>query len=349
MNRMLVAFLCLAVAVAGVAPGEPCAEERVLNFYNWSDYMPGSVLKQFTKETGIKVNASTFDSNETLYSKLKTLKGRAYDVVMPSTYFVSRMAKEGLLLKLDKSKIPNWKNLDPKLLGQPHDPGNEYSLPYLWGTTGIVLNTKHVEPGTVKRWKDLWDPRFKGSLILLDDVRDVFSIALKVLGYSINDTSAEHIREAYTLLKELVPNIKIYNSETPKVFLIEEEAVAGMTWNGEAFKARLENPNIVYIYPEEGAMLWMDNLAIPAGARHVENAHRFIDFLLRPEVAKMISEQIGYATPNLEARKLLSREVRENRAIYPQDTDLAGAEIQNDVGEAVTVFDKYWQMLKLNR
>jgi spermidine/putrescine transport system substrate-binding protein len=185
--------------------------------------------------------------------------------------------------------------------------------------------------------------------MLLDDVRDVFSMALRTLGYSINDTDGEHIRQAYLLLKELVPNVKIYNSETPKVLLIEEEALAGMTWNGEAFKARRENPNIVYVYPEEGAMLWMDNLAIPAGAKHVENAYRFIDYLLRPEVAKVICEQIGYATPNIEARKLLSRETLENKMIYPAESDLAKTEIQNDVGEAVTTYEKYWQMLKVGR
>jgi spermidine/putrescine transport system substrate-binding protein len=349
MNRTLVALMCLAATVLAVATSEPRAEEKVLNFYNWSDYMPDSVLKQFTKETGIKVTASTFDSNETLYSKIKTLKGKAYDVVMPSTYFVSRMRKEGLLLKLDKSKIPNSKNLDPKLLDQRHDPGNEYSLPYLWGTTGIVLNTKHFQPETVKRWKDLWDPGFKGTLMLLDDVRDVFSMALRTLGYSINDTNEDHIKQAYLLLKELVPNVKIYNSETPKVFLIDEEVTAGMTWNGEAFKAKRENPNIVYVYPEEGAMLWMDNLAIPAGAKHVENAYRFIDYLLRPEVAKVICEQIGYATPNTEARKLLTKETLENRMIYPTESELSKTEIQNDVGEAVMIYEKYWQMLKLGR
>ncbi len=349
MIRILAVVLSFAVGGVCIGAGEPRAEEKVLNFYNWSDYMPDSVLKQFTKETGIKVNGSTFDSNETLYSKLKTLKGKAYDVVMPSTYFVSRMRKEGLLLKLDRSKISNFKNLDPKLLGQAHDPENDYSLPYLWGTTGIVLNTKNVKPESLRRWKDLWDPRFKGSLMLLDDVRDVFSMALKILGYSINDTDEAHIRQAYELLKELTPNVKIYNSETPKVFLIEEEVMAGMTWNGEAFKAKRENPNIAYVYPEEGALLWMDNLAIPSGAKHVESAYRFIDYLLRPDVAKVICEQIGYATPNLEARKLLSKETLENRMVYPADSDLSKTEIQNDVGDAVTIYEKYWQLLKLGR
>jgi spermidine/putrescine transport system substrate-binding protein len=325
------------------------AQEKTLELYTWSEYMPDEVLKLFTRETGIKVSASTYDSNETMYAKVKTLKGKGYDVIVPSTYFVSRMRNEGMLIKLDKAKLPNLKNLDPKLLDGPHDPGGEYSAPYLWGTTGISMNNKLVPPGSIHKWADLWDSRYKSSILLLDDVRDVFSMALKTLGYSINDMDEVHIREAYQKLKDLLPNIKVFNSETPKVLFIEEEVALGMNWNGESYKATKENGHIGYVYPKEGALLWMDSLVIPQGAVHVENAHKFIDFLLRPEIARMVCEEIGYATPNLEAVKLLPKEIRENRTIYPADEDLGSSEFQTDVGDAIAIYEKYWEALKVDR
>lgn len=350
MNRNRVLVILLAATVVCIAPQLRAAEEkRVVNFYNWSEYIPAGVLKTFTRETGIKVNYSTFDSNEVLYSKLKTLKGKGYDLIVPSTYLVSRMRGEGMLQKLDKSLIPNFKNLDPKLLDAPFDPGNEYSIPYLWGTTGIVYNTKLLPDAGLKSWNDLWKPGYRSSLLVLDDVRDVFAMALKILGYSINDTDEAHIREAYMKLKELLPNIKVFNSETPKVFLIGEEVSAGMTWNGEAFKANRENPHISYVYPEEGSLMWVDSLAIPVGAKNTENAYLLMDFLLRPDIAKTIGEELGYATPNLEGFKLLPEKTRSNRMIYPSEEDLKKAEMQVDVGEAITIYEKYWSMLKVGR
>jgi spermidine/putrescine transport system substrate-binding protein len=340
---------CLMLAMGSISSLEAAPEKKVVNFYNWSEYLPASVLKAFTKETGIKVNYSTFDSNEMLYSKLKTLKGKGYDLIVPSTYLVSRMRREGMLHKLDKSQIPNFKNLDPGLLNAAFDPGNEFSIPYLWGTTGIVYNTKLRPNADLKAWKDLWSPDYRKSLLVLDDVRDIFAMALRTLGYSINDTDEAHILEAYAKLKELMPNIKVFNSETPKVFLIGEEVSAGMTWNGEAFKANRENPNIAYVYPREGSLMWMDSLAVPEGAKNIENAYALIDFLLRPDIAKIIVEDVGYATPNAEAFKLLPESTRSNRMIYPTDEDRKKAEMQVDVGDAIAVYERYWSLLKVGR
>ncbi len=324
-----------------------CAkEEKTLNLCNWANYMPDAVLKAFSDETGIKINYSIFESNEALYAKLKALDGKGYDLIAPSTYFVNRMRKEEMLIKLDKSKLPNFKNLDPKLLNHPYDPGNDHSMPYLWGTTGISLNSKMVQPDSIKRWMDLWDSRYQGSLLLLDDVRDVFSMALRTLGYSINDTDEAHIREAYIKLKELLPNIKVFNSQTPAALFIEEEVSLGQTWNGDAYKASQENPAIRYIYPKEGVMLWMDSFVIPKGAKHVENAHKFLDFLLRPEVARTICEELGYATPNIEAVKLLPEKLKQNRIIFPAEEDIRESEFQMDLGNAVTIYEKYWGLLK---
>ena len=174
-------------------------------------------------------------------------------------------------------------------------------------------------------------------------------MALRVLGYSGNDTDPVHIEAAYHELKKLVPNVRAYNSEAPRMPYLEGETDAGMIWNGEAYMARQENPAIEYIYPDEGVILWLDSLVIPGNARHVENAHKFIDFILRPEVAASISEEIGYASPNLAAVATLDEDVRNNRSVYPTAADLKNSEFQTDVGESITVYQKFWERLKTSR
>jgi spermidine/putrescine transport system substrate-binding protein len=326
------------------------AEEKLLYLYNWSEYMPETVLEQFHKETGIKVVYSTYDSNEAMYAKLRLLdSNNSYDLAVPSTYYVSKMRREGLLAKIDKSRLKNFGNLDEKLINQPFDPDNSYSVPYLWGSTGIAVNTDKVKPGTISKWRDLWKPEFKDRLLLTNDTREVFHMALRVLGYSGNDTDPVHIEAAYHELKKLVPNVRAYNSEAPRMPYLEGETDAGMIWNGEAYMARQENPAIEYIYPDEGVILWLDSLVIPGNARHVENAHKFIDFILRPEVAASISEEIGYASPNLAAVATLDEDVRNNRSVYPTAADLKNSEFQTDVGESITVYQKFWERLKTSR
>lgn len=326
------------------------AEEKLLYLYNWSEYMPETVLEQFQKETDIKVVYSTYDSNEAMYAKLRLLdSNNSYDLAVPSTYYVSKMRREGLLAKIDKGRLKNFANLDEKLINQPFDPDNSYSVPYLWGSTGIAVNTGKVKPGTISKWRDLWKPEFKDRLLLTNDMREVFHMALRVLGYSGNDTDPAHIEAAYRELRKLVPNVRAYNSEAPRMPYLEGETDAGMIWNGEAYMARQENPAIEYIYPDEGVILWLDSLVIPANARHVENAHKFIDFILRPEVAASISEEIGYASPNLAAVATLDEDVRNDRSVYPTAADLKNSEFQTDVGEAITVYQKFWERLKTSR
>lgn len=323
------------------------ANEKVLYVYNWSEYMPDSVLKNFTKETGIKVKYSTYDSNEAMYAKIKTIGSSSYDVIVPSTYYVNKMSKENLLLKLDKSKLPNYKNLDKKLLSRPFDPNNDYSIPYVWGSTGISYNANLVKE-KIDSWKNLWNPEYKNSILLNDDMREVFGIALKVLGYSSNSTNPKEIEEAYKKLKELLPNVKMFYSESQKQVYLNEEVKLGMNFNGEGFMANEENEAIKYIYPKEGALLWIDSLVIPKGAKNIDNALAFINYLLKPEVSKIISEEIGYASPNAKTLELLDEKTRNNRMIYPNDEDLVNSELQLDVGEALPVYEKYWEKLKTN-
>lgn len=319
---------------------------KVLYVYNWSEYMPPKVIKQFEKETGIKVKYSTYDSNEAMYAKIKTDKKSSYDIIVPSTYFVSKMSKEGLLSPIDKTKIPNFKNLNASLLYKPFDPENSYSIPYLWGSTGISYNSAMLSKGSVTSWADLWDPKYKKSVLLTDDLREVFGMALKVLGYSANDTDPKHIEQAYNKLLSLKPNVRLFNSESPKQVYLSGEVKLGMNFNGENYMANQESPDLKYVYPKEGIMLWVDSLVIPKNAKNVDNAHAFINFLLRPEIGKVISEEIGYASPNGAAVKLLPKSVQTNRIIYPNTTDLKNSEFQTDIGSAVKVYEKYWERFK---
>jgi spermidine/putrescine transport system substrate-binding protein len=311
--------------------------------------MPQSVIKAFEKEMGIRVRYSTYDSNEAMYAKVKTDRSSSYDILVPSTYFVNKMAKEGMLATIDVSKLSNYKNLDEGLLHQPFDPDNKYSVPYLWGSTGISFNARTLGEGAITKWEDLWDEKYKRSLLLTDDLREVFGMTLKTLGYSANSQNPQEIEKAYEKLRLLMPNVKVYNSESPKEVYLSQEVVAGMNFNGENYMANLESPDIHYVYPKEGILLWMDSLVIPANAKNVENAHKFIDFLLRPEIAREISEEVGYASPNLAAIELLEEEVRTNRIIYPTKEDLKNSEFQVDLGDALGLYESYWERLKSGR
>jgi spermidine/putrescine transport system substrate-binding protein len=328
-------------------------EEKSLNVYNWSEYMPSEVLERFTRETGIEVNYSTYDSNEVMYAKLKTLheagSDAGYDIVVPSNYYISKMGREGLLHKLDHEKLSNFEKLDPKLMNQGFDPGNAYSVPYTWGTTGIGINTELMAGQEVNSWTDLWKPEYQQQVLLLDDMREVMGLGLIATGSSVNETDPAKIEAAYLKLKELMPNVRLFDAESPKVKLLEGEVSLAMIWNGEIYMANQEEAGLTdFIYPEEGVMLWIDNLAIPASAPHVDYAHQFIDFLLRPEIAVMIAEEIGYGSPIPEAVAALPEEVRNNPTVYPSEAQLAKVHLQEDIGDALQTYERYWQQLKVD-
>jgi len=321
------------------------AQEQVVNVYNWSNYISDEVLKQFTKKTGIKVNYATYDSNETMYAKLKANPHSGYDIVVPSTYFVDRMRKQGMLRTLDKTKLSNLHYLNPALLNKSYDPENHYSIPYFWSSTGLVVNTHYH--ATVQRWIDLWKPQYHHQLLLLDDKHEVFSVALLVLGYSPNDTHPEHIRQAYLKLKQLMPNIRLFNDDGVKSLYIDEDLTIGMAWNGDIYRASQANAAIQFIYPNEGFVISIDNMAIPVGATHLNNAYRFINFMLRPDMAKKNSLATGYASPNQAAVKRMPKSILNNPMIYPDQKTLRRGVVQADAGDAEAVYQKYWELLKI--
>lgn len=324
------------------------AEEPFINVYGWTNYIAPEVIVKFQKETGIRVNYNIFESNEALFTKLKSSPTADYDVIMPSSYTVEKMIHANMLTPLNKSKLPNLKHLNPALLNKSYDPQNNYSVPYFWGTVGIMVNDKYFDPTTIKTWQDLWQPRFRDRLVLANDMRDIFAVAFKVLGYSANDKDAAHIEQAYHKLNELMPNILTFVSDSSKQIYVNEDAVVGILESGDAVAIMRENSHIHYIVPQGGTILFSDNLAIPKDAKHIESAHKFINFLMRPEIAKMNSLHTGYASPNLGAVQLMSKKMRQNNILNPVIPDLKYADMQGYIGEqANRVYLRYWHRLKL--
>ena len=340
-------FLVLALVLLWSLSAQ--AAQNTLVVYNWSEYIPQKVLTQFTKETGIKVVYSTFESNEAMHAKVKLQRGKGYDLIFPTNNMIDIMRAEGLLTTIDKSKLSNLKYLDPKLMGQAFDPENDYSIPYMWGSVGLVVNKKYIDPATVTSWRDLLRPEYKGRILLSDDLRDAMGMALKATGHSVNSTDEKELQAAFEFLKALRPSVKVFDVTASKQTFISEEVRIGMMWNGDSLVAGDENPNLAFIYPKEGVILWVDSFAIPKNAKNKEAAHLFINFLLRPEIAKECVLEFRYSTPNLEALKLLPENLRTNRVLVPTEADLKNAEFLNSVGKALGMYEKFWERVKTRK
>lgn len=322
---------------------------EVVNIYNWANYIPKEVIKQFERETGVRVSYSTYDSNELLYSKIKANPKVDYDIIVPTGFIIQRMRLEGLLIKLDKTKIPNMRYLNPLLLNLPFDPGNQYSFPYLWGTTGIIVNTRYYATDEIQYWSDLWKPKYKNQVTVLDSLRDMMGMGLKVLGYSLNDQNPEHIKSAYEKLKALIPNIQAFANNASQQVYVNEDSRLGMMPSGNARIIIKEYPFFQYIYPKDGPILWIDNMAIPRGAQHIHNAYQFMNFILRPDIAKKIALGVGYSTPNLGAIQQMSEKEKSDPILNPAPSDLKNAEVESYVArKTMRLLLYYWELLKLN-
>lgn len=324
------------------------APQPTLNIYNWGGFLPDTVADEFTKETGIKVYYSTYMSDEDLYAKLAIAYNHSnYDVIFPSVAFLGQMERAGMLEKIDKNKIPNLKNLDPHFINQAFDPKNNYSIPYLWGATGLVVNRKYYPDLKFDHWQDLWSPELKNQLLLMDDARTTFDIGLRVLGYSINTQDQQQIKQAYEKLRTLLPNIKLFNMIAPQSIYTNENAVIGVGYSGDTYAAILSNPGLEFVYPKDGAFLWMNSMAIPMNAPNLENAYKFINFILRPDISAQIASKLRYSTPNLAARKLLPKEQRDSHVLYPSSAELKHSQFEMDVRDANELYEQYWQQLKM--
>jgi spermidine/putrescine-binding protein len=342
----------VAAPQATQPPAQPAAPtSKELNLYGWSDYVPQQMLDDFTAKYGIKVNYDTYSSNEEMLAKIQA-GASGYDLVIPSDYTVTIMLRQNLLMPIDLAQLPNFKNLDPRFTNKDYDPGNKYSIPYQWGTTALAYDKTKV-PFEPKKWADLWDPQFKGKLVMLDDEREVTGMALEVLGFDRNSTDATQLEQAKQKLIELKPNIVLFNSDDPETALITGEAVAGLVYNGNAALAKAENPNIEYICPEEGCGLWFDNLAIPAGAPHADAAMAFMNFLLEPQESILITKEFPYSNPNAAALDYLKTNDPATYDTYmnfsatnPPATFLANAATIKDVGDATGLYDQLWTEFK---
>jgi spermidine/putrescine transport system substrate-binding protein/spermidine/putrescine transport system permease protein len=316
-----------------------------LNIYCWSTYISPRVVRGFENQFHCHVNYDLYDSNEALLAKLQGGNVN-YDLVVPSDYMVQILIQQHLLAPLDKSRLPNvWANVNPRFLHLPFDPQNDYSVPYAWGTTGLAYRADLVQEN-VDSWDVLFDPRYAGHIELLDDMREVFGMALKKLGYSLNSTDPGQIRQARDLLIRQKPLVKGYNSSN-----FEQDLAAGDAWLAQAYNGNLtfvmrDEPRIRYVIPKEGCTISVDCACIPRNAPHKELAMEFMNYFHRPEVAAEFVNDCGFNTPNPASAQFVERWIRDEPAIFPSTASLDRCEFMRDVGPIIALYDRYWTEIK---
>ncbi|MFL4358198.1 ABC transporter substrate-binding protein [Streptococcus uberis] len=319
-----------------------------LVIYNWGDYIDPALLKKFTKETGIQVQYETFDSNEAMYTKIKQ-GGTTYDIAVPSDYTIDKMIKEDLLVKLDKSKLKGMENIGTEFLGKGFDPKNDYSIPYFWGTVGIVYNDQMVDKAP-KHWKDLWRPEYQNDIMLIDGAREVMGLGLNTYGYSLNAKNMSQLNQVENKLQSLTPNIKAIVADEMKGYMIQGDAAIGVTFSGEASEMLDGNDHLHYVVPSEGSNLWFDNLVLPKTMRHEKEAYAFLNFINEPKNAAQNAEYIGYATPNNKAKELLPKEVKNDKAFYPDQATIKKLEVYDNLGDKwLGIYNDLYLQFKMYR
>jgi len=347
-TAILVICAGLAFGIEALNRSQGFSTDNTLTIYNWGDYIEPELIAKFEEETGYKVSYETFDSNEAMYTKVKQ-GGTAYDVTIPSEYMIDKMAEEGLLIELDQSKITGLENIDPRFLDQSFDVGNKYSIPYFWGTLGIVYNDKLIS-GEITSWNDLWDPQYKNSLLLIDGAREVMGIGLQSEGYSLNETDPLVLKKTADKLKDITPNVKAIVADEIKMYMIQGEAPLAVTFSGEASEMLWENENLHYVIPEEGSNLWFDNIVIPKTAENIEGAYAFINFMLEPENAAINAEYVGYATPNKASIEMMDPEITGDEQFYPSDDTLDKLEVYENLGpKSLGLYNDLFLELKMFR
>ena len=321
--------------------------DNVVNFYNWGDYIDPDLLKQFEEETGYVVVYETFDSNEAMLTKVQQ-GGTNYDLIGPSEYMVENMIELDLLETIDAAQLDNLQYIDEHFLDQSFDPGNHYSIPYFWGTLGIVYNSKFIDEGDIQSWDDLWKPELRGKVMMIDGAREVLGIGLQSQGWSLNETDSQRLQKSADKMKTLMPNIQALLADEIKMYLAMEESPIAVTYSGEAAMAMEENENLCYLVPQEGSNIWFDNLAIPKGAKNKKGALALMNFLMRPEVAAQNAEYIGYSTPNKAAKALLDPEITSDQAFYPDNETLDHLEVYRNLGkEKLIEYNDLYLQVKL--
>jgi len=306
--------------------------KNTLTIYNWGEYIDPDLLDQFEEETGIKVIYETFDSNEAMMTKVSQ-GGSSYDIAVPSEYAIEMMLEDDLLVELDHSLIPNLNNIDPYFLDMPFDPGNKYSIPYFWGTVGIVYNPNLVEDHLdFTSWEQLWDESLRNKVFLVDGAREVIGMGLNSIGHSLNTKDVDVLRQATEKLKTLAPNVKAIIGDEITNLMINNEAAVALTFSGQAADMMWENEELDFAVPVEGSNLWFDNMVIPKTSKNIEGAHKFINFMLDAEVSAQNADYVGYSSPNASAMALLDEEVITDERFYPNIEMRDRLEVYEDLG-----------------
>lgn len=349
-QRVIPVAICIVFIGGGFyyAKESDVLNDEKLVVYNWGEYIDPEVLTMFEEETGIDIVYEEFETNEILYPKISS-GAIAYDVICPSDYMIQRMIENDLLSEINFDNIPNLKNIGKQYLerSRQFDPENKYSVPYCWGTVGILYNKMMVDE-PVDSWSILWDPKYKDNILMQDSVRDAFGVTLKYLGYSLNSIDLDELTEAKNLLIEQKPLVQAYVIDQVRDKMIGNEAALGVIYSGEAIYTQKENPNLEYVIPKEGSNIWIDSWVIPKNAEHKENAEKFINFLCRPDIALMNFEYITYSTPNEAARELIEDEsIRNSEIAFPDLSKYDNLETFQYLGtEADQVYGDLWNKVK---
>ena len=349
-TRVVPALLVIVITAGGFfynSKTKISGAEKVI-VYNWGEYLDPDVLDIFEEETGIQVVYEEYETNEIMYPKVQS-GAISYDVVCPSDYMIQRMIENDLLAEINWDNIPNIKNIGQTYMDQSKafDPENKYSVPYCWGTVGILYNKTMVDE-PIDSWSVLWDPKYKDSILMQDSVRDAFGVTLKYLGYSLNSTDLDELNEAKNLLIKQKPLVQAYVVDQVRDKMIGNEAAIGVIYSGEAIYTQKENPNLEYVIPKEGSNIWIDSWVIPKNAEHKENAEKFINFLCRPDIALKNFEYITYSTPNEAARELIEDEsIRNSKIAFPDASELSGCETFKFLGDKNdAVYNELWREVK---
>jgi len=349
---IIAVILSLAAVSCGAATTSPGTEPGsgnagVVNVYNWGEYIDDSIFADFTKETGIKVNYTTFASNEEMYSKLK-LGGSSYDVIIPSDYMIARLIDEGMLEKLDFSNIPNYSLIDAKYKNLAYDPTDEYSVAYMTGTVGIIYNTKTITDN-IDSWSALFDPKYTGQILMFDNPRDAFGIALTYLGFDPNTTNTDEINQAFELLRQQKPLLQAYVMDQIFDKLESGEAAIGPYYAGDYLTMRENNPDLKFVLPKEGSNWFVDAMCVPKGAANKKNAELFINFMSSTDAALKNMDVTGYVSASAEAAKQYGATLSpEDYAImFPDDETRARLFVYANLpAEILTLYDQLWVQLK---
>lgn len=341
-------FLAILMLLLTLLTGCSADPSNTITVYNWEDYIDPAALELFTEETGIEVKYVRFTTNEEMFIKLAR-GGGSYDVAFPSDYMIERMIKRDLLMELDPAMMPNFSNTAAWLQDPAYDPGHKYSAPYMWGTVGILYNTE-MTGGPIDSWGAMWDTKYERNVLMMDSVRDSLGVTLCYLGYSLNTREQSELEAARDKLIEQRESgvLLAYGVDEIKDKMANDEAALGLVWSGDAITSMSINENLAYCVPKEGSNIWVDGMVIPKTTKNYEGAMKFINFMMRPDIAAMNSEYIGYSTPNDAALELLPEDLINDPTFNPPQDVIDRCTFFNDTSDAADLYDRIWVEVTAN-